>query len=110
LTGHQGECVYYEKPPQTNLKLLKANGAGIDIMLRYYAMVTEFGWQWLDRSDSGKSLYIIDLKGVRLTDFAGEVIDFVRKASAFTGAHYPERSGCIFIINVPSWFKSKSPL
>jgi hypothetical protein len=105
LKGLNGESVYYEKPPQTNLKLLKANGAGLDLMLRYYAMVTEFGWQWLDRSDSGKSIYIIDLNGIRLTDFAGEVIDFVRKASAFTGANYPERSGCIFIINVPSWFK-----
>jgi hypothetical protein len=39
-----------------------------------------------------------------MRDFAGEVVDFVKKTSAFTAAHYPERSGSIFVINVPSWF------
>ena len=40
-----------------------------------------------------------------MTDFVGECVDFVRQATAFTAAHYPERAGHVFVINVPSWFK-----
>lgn len=61
-------------------------------------------WCNIEPSEDGKSIYIIDLEGMGLRDFAGEVVDFVKKASAFTGAHYPERSGSIFVVNVPSWF------
>jgi hypothetical protein len=71
-------------------------------------MITEFHWQVLDRNDLGNSIYIIDLKGIRLTDFVGECVDFVRKASEFTGQHYPERAGFVFVVNVPSWFKGKN--
>eukprot|EP00543_Licmophora_paradoxa_P013420 CAMPEP_0202460356 /NCGR_PEP_ID=MMETSP1360-20130828/43384_1 /ASSEMBLY_ACC=CAM_ASM_000848 /TAXON_ID=515479 /ORGANISM="Licmophora paradoxa, Strain CCMP2313" /LENGTH=169 /DNA_ID=CAMNT_0049081965 /DNA_START=350 /DNA_END=859 /DNA_ORIENTATION=+ len=68
-------------------------------------MVTEFGWQVLERSDTAQGITVIDLKGIRMTDFVGECVDFVRRASAFTGAHYPERAGCVFVIHVPTWFQ-----
>ena len=61
-------------------------------------------WCKIEPSEEGRSIYIIDLEGMGLRDFAGEVVDFVKRASAFTGDHYPERSGSIFVINVPSWF------
>ena len=35
----------------------------------------------------------------------GEVVDFVKKASALSATHYPERAGCVFVINVPTWFR-----
>ena len=108
LKGKNGEYCYYESPPQTNLKALREGGVDLQALLRHYAMVTEFSWQYIDRNDFGQSIYIIDLKGIRVSDFVGECVDFVRKASQFTGAHYPERAGCVFVINVPSWFKCKS--
>ena len=40
-----------------------------------------------------------------MTDFAGEAVDFVKKAAAFSAQHYPERAGYVFVINVPVWFK-----
>ena len=40
-----------------------------------------------------------------MTDFVGESVDFVKKASAFSAQHYPERAGFVFVVNVPSWFK-----
>jgi hypothetical protein len=79
----------------------------IDDLLRHYAFVTEFGWQYIDRNDLGRSIYIIDLNGIRFTDFVGECVDFVKKTASFTGQHYPERAGYIYVINVPSWFKGE---
>ena len=105
LKGKNGEYCYYECPPRTNLKALKAAGLVIDDLLRHYAFVTEFGWQYIDRNDFGKSIYIIDLNGIGLTDFVGECVDFVKKTAQFTGQHYPERAGFIYVVNVPSWFK-----
>lgn len=105
--GKNGMYCYYEKPPKTNLKALKSAGLEIDDLLRHYAFVTEFGWQYIDRNDLGRSIYIIDLNGIRFTDFVGECVDFVKKTASFTGQHYPERAGYIYVINVPSWFKGE---
>ena len=61
-------------------------------------------WCKIEPSEVGENIYIIDLQGIGLRDFAGEVVDFVKRASAFIGDHYyPEWSGSIFVINVPSW-------
>ena len=30
--------------------------------------------------------------------------EFIKKASGFTGGHYPEKCAHIYIINVPKWF------
>jgi len=76
----------------------------MDKLLRHFALITEFMWRHVDPSEDGRSIYVVDLEGIRLTDFVGDVVTFVRKASDFTSKHYPERSGHIFIVNVPSWF------
>lgn len=103
--GRKNEPVFYEQPPRTNLKALREGGVNLDKLLRHYAMITEFGWQYLERDDMARSITIIDLKGIKFGDFVGEVVDFVKKASAFTGQHYPERAGSVYVINVPGWFK-----
>ena len=104
LRGKNNEPVYYESPAKTDLKKLKKAGMKMDDLLRYYALVTEYMWKRIEPSEEGKSIYVIDLDGIRVMDFVGDVIDFVKKTSSFTAAHYPERSGTIFVINVPSWF------
>jgi len=38
-------------------------------------------------------------------DFVGESKEFVKEASAFASAHYPERAGVVLVINVPYYFK-----
>jgi len=106
LRGKDFEPCYYEQPPKTNLKAMKQAGVTLDALLRHYAMVTEFQWQYLERDDLARSITVIDLQGMRFLDFAGEVIDFVKRASEFTGQHYPERAGYVFVINVPGWFKA----
>jgi len=103
--GKLGEPCFYEQPPKTNLKALRAGGVTLDLLLRHYVQVSEFQWQFLERDDLQRSVYIIDLNGIRFGDFVGEVVDFVKLASALSAQHYPERAGYVFVINVPAWFK-----
>jgi hypothetical protein len=105
LTGKNGEPCFYEQPPKTDLKSLRAGGVTLAKLLRHYTMITEFQWQYLQRDDLMTSIYVIDLEGIRLGDFVGEVVDFVKTASKLSAQHYPERAGCVFVINVPAWFK-----
>jgi hypothetical protein len=79
-------------------------GVTMNGLLRHYAMITEFGWQFLERNDHGRSITVIDLEGIRISDFVGDCVKYVKQCSHFTGEHYPERAGFIFVINVPMWF------
>jgi CRAL/TRIO domain len=105
FSGRAGEPCFYEQPAKTNLRALREHGVQLDQLLRHYIMITEFQWQYIERNDTARSIYIIDLEGIRMRDFFGETIDFVKKAAAISAQHYPERAGCVFIVNVPSWFK-----
>jgi hypothetical protein len=105
LRGRQGEPVFYEQSARTNVKALREGGVTLELLLRYYTMITEFEWQVLERNDLATSIFIIDLDGIRTRDFVGEAVDFVKKALAVSAQHYPERGGYIFVINVPRWFK-----
>jgi hypothetical protein len=105
LQGHHGESVFFELPPRTNLAALRTGGVNVKKLLHHYAMVTEFQWQYLDRDDLARSITVIDLQGMRMTDFVGECVDYVRKCSEFTSQNYPERAGFVFVVNVPGWFK-----
>ena len=104
-TGKDGEPVFFEQPPKTDLKALRAGGVDLPALLDHYAMVCEFQWQYVARDDTQKSIYIIDLEGMGMYDFVGECKEFVHQASTFASAHYPERAGVVFVINVPYWFK-----
>ena len=79
-------------------------GVTVDVLLRHFALCTEYMWRCLDPTEDGRSIYVIDLDGMRLRDFVGDVITFVKRATDFTSKHYPERSGSIFVVNVPPWF------
>lgn len=102
--GKNNEPVYYEKPGKIDLKTLKAANIKLTDLLYNYLMVTEFLWQVLEPDDNGKCISVLDVEGIRMTDFAGEAVEHVRNASAISGGHYPERCAYIFVINAPSWF------
>lgn len=105
--GKRGEPVYYELPAQIDLKELKRNGIGLSSLLRHYLLITDFCWTVLERAQHGpqsQSIYVLDLEGIKLKDFVGEVVKFVKEAVSLTSQHYPERSGGIFVINAPVFF------
>lgn len=104
LRGRNGEPVFFEQPPKTNLQAMKDGGVVLEGLLHHYAMVTEFQWQFVERDDFARSITVLDLEGMRMRDFVGECVEYVRKCSEFTGQHFPERAGFVFVINVPGWF------
>lgn len=99
-----GLPVYYERPGKIDLPALKREGLSIDDLLRHYMYITEYLWRVVEPNDSGRSITVLDVSGIGMYDLGGEVLDFIKRASAFTGAHYPERSAHIFIVNIPGWF------
>ena len=96
--------VYYELPGRIDLPALREEGLSIDDLLQHFIYISEYLWQVLEPSDSARSISVVDISGIGMSDIGGEVLDFIKKASAVSGAHYPERSAHIYIINVPSWF------
>ncbi|CAM9691831.1 unnamed protein product [Chrysoparadoxa australica] len=99
-----GSLCYYEIPGQTNLPKLRENGVDLDALVRHYIYITEFIWRELDTGEEAKLLTMMDLKGVKVSQFVGEVKTFMVAAAKLIGAHYPERSFKIFILNAPWWF------
>lgn len=107
LYGRRGEPVYYERPARADLAALTAAGITLDALLYHYALVTEFLWTRVSAAQDGplsQAITVLDLDGLRLRDFAGDVAAFVRRAAAFTGEHYPERAGVIYVLNAPASF------
>ncbi|CAI5735752.1 unnamed protein product [Hyaloperonospora brassicae] len=102
--GKNGEPVYYEKPGKINLKALKNAGLTLDDLMHNLLMITEFLWQVIEQDDNGKGISVLDVDGIGISDFAGEAVEYVRKAASLSGKHYPERCAYIYVINVPSWF------
>jgi hypothetical protein len=100
----KGLPVYYEQPGKIDLNGLKRESLSIDDLLKHYMYITEYLWRVIEPDDAGRSVTVLDVSGIGMSDLGGEVLDFIKRASAFTGAHYPERSSMIFIINIPGWF------
>lgn len=87
------------------LPFLVRNDSSVLHCLHLPSPENRYQWQYLERDDLQHSIYIIDLDGIRMTDFVGESVDFVKRAAGFSAQHYPERAGYVFVVNVPSWFK-----
>lgn len=104
LRGRNNELCTYEKPPMANHPLLKESGITIEELVRWYALITEFAWQYLETDDMHQSISVIDLKGLKLSDFVGYVAEITRKLTSTFSYYYPERSACVLIVNVPLWF------
>lgn len=104
LRGRRGEPVFFEQPPKTDLVALKAGGMNLQQLVRHYVMITEFQWQFIEPHDLARSITVLDLEGMRMIDFVGECVEYVKMCSQFTGQHYPERAGHVIVVNVPRWF------
>lgn len=99
-----GNPVYYEKPGKIDLVALKQLGLSIEDLIYHYMYITEFLWTYIEPEDAARSITVLDVSGIGMSSLGGEVLDFIKRASSFTAAHYPERSAHIFIINIPGWF------
>ena len=103
--GKNGHACYYERPGDLELDELMSRGINLDKMLRHWLFVTEYQWEVLLNGDPlAKSIAIIDVHKVSLTDLAGDKLDFLKKTISYANQHYPERSHVIYIVNAPSYF------
>lgn len=100
-----GHPVYFEQPGRINLPILAENDITVSDLLYHCIFSSEYLWKMIEPDEeNGKVFSVLDIEGIGLKDVGGAVTDFIKGASSVTGAHYPERSFKIFIINAPSWF------
>ncbi|EFN55114.1 expressed protein [Chlorella variabilis] len=85
---------------------LRADGVTEDQLLRHLMLCFDFYFKVLDSRPlpQGKSVNIIDLSGLKMSDAAGEAFRFISKAGALLNLHYPLRLHKAFLINAPSWW------
>jgi uncharacterized membrane protein YgcG len=103
--GKAGQIVYYERAGEFEGTQLAARGVGVDQLLRHWLFMTEYQWGILGGGDeTAKSISVLDLAGVGLSDLAGDNLTFLKKALNYANQHYPERSSVIFIVNAPYYF------
>lgn len=98
----KGNCVYYETPKAANLPEFEALGVTIDELLFHFVYITEYLYIKLDTNPDARCLSVVDLNGISMSDFGGNVVGFVQAVAKITQTHYPERSAGILCINA-SW-------
>lgn len=103
--GRAGHFVYYERPKGANLPAFTKAGVTLDELIYHFVYITEFLYVHLDTNPDAKCISVVDCTGIGLSDFGGAVVDFVKKISAVTQTHYPERSAGIICINAPFSFR-----
>jgi len=101
-----GHVVYMERVGGVNMSALRRGGAKLRDMIHHYIYSAEFQWTILEPTEYGRSLTILDAAGIGFFDFAGDTMEFIKKATNVVQEHYPERGFMVFVINVPYWFTS----
>jgi hypothetical protein len=104
--GHdkEGGVVYYERLGGIDVESLRACGVDPTQLMWHYMWNMEYLWTKVAPSIDDRCTIVLDMKGVKMGDIKGEVLAFIRNAISMLATHYPSRSNCIFIINVPRWF------
>ncbi|RHY03219.1 hypothetical protein DYB28_001037 [Aphanomyces astaci] len=98
------------------MQYFQSKGVTEEDVVTHLGFYNEFLWTVLDRRPfpDGVMVKVIDMQGVTMGDFGGDVVNFMKKCSIVGEAYYPERLYKIFIVNPPSWFsmvwKAVSPL
>jgi hypothetical protein len=85
---------------------LKADGVSEEELLAHLMLCFDFYFSRLDPRPlpHGKSINIVDLAGLKMSDAAGEAFRFISKAGALLNLHFPLRLRKAFLINAPSWW------
>lgn len=103
--GKSGHPVFYERPGEFESTQLAARGVVTEHLLRHWLFTTEYQWKILCNNDEkAKSIAVIDIANIKMTDLAGESLNFLKKSISIANQHYPERSFAILIVNAPVFF------
>lgn len=100
--GKEGNIIFWDRPGECNLAQLAARGVGLPEMVRHFLFNTEYQWEIIEKgSQTSKSIAVLDVKGVSMSDLAGSNLDFVKQTVSIANQHYPERSFAIVVVNAP---------
>eukprot|EP00595_Chromulina_sp_UTEXLB2642_P000544 CAMPEP_0196763982 /NCGR_PEP_ID=MMETSP1095-20130614/5170_1 /TAXON_ID=96789 ORGANISM="Chromulina nebulosa, Strain UTEXLB2642" /NCGR_SAMPLE_ID=MMETSP1095 /ASSEMBLY_ACC=CAM_ASM_000446 /LENGTH=385 /DNA_ID=CAMNT_0042118429 /DNA_START=203 /DNA_END=1357 /DNA_ORIENTATION=- len=103
--GKEGHVVFYERAGELQYDQLTARGIKVEDLVRHFLFVTEYQWQILcGGDDMAKSISVIDIGSVKMSDVAGDQLEYLKKTAAIANHHYPERSYVIYVVNAPVWF------
>lgn len=107
-----GRPIYIQHLGQINMKALK-NITTIDRMIKYHVQEYERAIKYIFPACSrakgmhiSQTLAILDLKGVGLRHFSGEVKTILSTITGIDQANYPETLGKTLIINAPAVFRA----
>jgi len=99
-----GNFLYIERIGLVDVEGMRRNGIAFDDLLWHYMYMMEYIWTVIAPSYDDRMTVILDIEFVKLRDFAGETLQFVKSAVGMNSTHYPQRSHKVFIINAPRWF------
>lgn len=100
-----GWAVYYETPKAAKLDVINKAGVTMDDLLFHFVYISEFLYQRMDTREHARCVSVVDCTDIGLSDFRGDVVDYVKKVAGITSTHYPERSAGIIMINAPLSFR-----
>lgn len=100
--GKLGHHVFYERTGEFDYQTLFSKGITIDDLVKHWLFLTEYQWRIMcNDEEDAKSITVFDATNIKMTDFAGSNMDYVKRTIGYANHHYPERSFKIFIINAP---------
>ncbi|KAK9813592.1 hypothetical protein WJX73_009044 [Symbiochloris irregularis] len=73
---------------------------------RHIAFCMDWMYNHIDTRDlpNGRSLWLIDLKGMGMTDMGSDAFNFGKNLAIMIGQNFPERVSRIFVVHVPGFF------
>ena len=100
--GKTGHHIFWERPGEFQPQQLAARGIKTDELVRHWLFCTEYQWEVMCEGDqTAKSIAVIDAKDLRMSDLAGNNMEYIKKTVGIANQHYPERSYVIFVVNAP---------
>lgn len=75
-------------------------------LLRHLLFSYLYAFTQVDRRPlpAGKTVKIVDLDGLRMSDIGGDGFKFISKAGALLACNFPQRLHRAFLVNAPSWW------
>ena len=105
--SRDGCVVLYEVLGRVKLPELLALGGGAEDLVDHMLLRNEYVFQRCFESNSfGQIMTVVDVKGVRVSDFRAEVINFIKLSSEAMDSYYPGRVKRLIVCNAPYWFHS----
>lgn len=72
--GKEGHLIFWERPGDFQGAQLAGRGVKVEDMVRHWLFTTEYQWEVMLKGDPvAKSIAVIDVQGVSLSDLAGKL-------------------------------------